>query len=86
MGFNPTFYGVNSMAIIREYLTGVKIEVVNNDLIIDWANVRKGNSAIFWDKESIPLLLADIINQCDIDLCALTQLVAEAKSDFNQDN
>ena len=74
------------MAIIREYLTGVKIEVVNNDLIIDWANVRKGNSAIFWDRESIPLFLADIINQCKIDLCGLAQLVAEVKGDFNRDN
>ena len=74
------------MAIIREYLTGIKIEVVNNDLVIDWANVSIGNSAIVWDRASIPLLLADTINQCDIDLCALTQLVAEVKSDFNQDN
>lgn len=70
------------MAIIRKYLSGVKIEVVNNDLIIDWANIKDGNSAIVWSKESIPLLLADIINQCDIDVCALTQLAAEAKTDF----
>lgn len=71
------------MTILRKYLSGTIIEVVDNNLIINWTNVKDKTNLIYWDKESIPLLLADIINKCNINLCDLTQLVKETNNDFS---